>query len=48
MQYVMSNRLYKENDLELLRMNLIKMNSKIFTEEEINEIFNLVLVDLDS
>ena len=48
MQYVLSNRIYKDEDIEILRANLIKINCKIFTEEEINEILNIVIIDLDS
>jgi hypothetical protein len=47
MQYIFANRIYKVYDLEYFHKQLISKNKKFISEEEINEVYNAVKVDLD-
>jgi hypothetical protein len=48
MQYIFTNRIYKNYDLENFHKQLIQKNKKHLSVEEVEEIFTIIKNDLDN
>jgi hypothetical protein len=47
-KYIIANRIYKDEDLETFKNQLISKNKHLIQDEEIQIIFNKVIEELES
>jgi hypothetical protein len=47
-KFIVSNRLFKENDFQMFYKQLINKNKTLYSEEEIKEIYDIVREELDN